>query len=239
VLRRLVGGAAVMIIVTIALVAAAAVFAAGPADTPPILQRFLEIDGPAPAQFRALRHLDAENDHFDSRAWMDVWTEADEQGGFRYEIVSRGGSEYICKRVFIGALDTEKSMWHHGPDSSSFTASNYAFEDRGVLADGLASIGVKPLRKDMTLVEGSIFLRPEDGELVRVEGRLARTPSFWTRRVDIVQRFQRFGGIRVPIAVESVASVRIAGRSTFRMTYEYESVNGQQVGTPRQRTAAQ
>jgi hypothetical protein len=234
VLRRLVRDA----VVTLALLAAAAVFAAAPADTPPLVQRFLEIDGPAPAQFRALRHLDAENDHFDSRAWMDVWTEADDQGGFRYEIVSRGGSEYICKRVFVGALDAEKSMWHQGADGSSFTISNYAFEDRGTQADGLASIVLKPRRKDVMLVEGAIFLRPEDADLVRVEGRLAKTPSFWTRRVDIVQRFQRFGGVRMPVAMESVASVRIAGRSTFHMTYEYESINGQQVGTPRLRTAA-
>lgn len=232
-LRRLVGGAAVIVVLL-------AVFAAGPVpDTPPILQRFLEIDGPAPAQFRALRHLDAGNDHFDSRAWMDVWTEADEAGGFRYEIVSVGGSDYIRKRVFIGALDAEKSMWRPSSDGSSFNAANYAFEDRGTQADGLSLIAVKPRRRDVTLVEGSIFLRPEDGELVRVEGRLAKTPSFWTRRVDIVQRFQRFGGIRMPVAVESVASILIAGRSTFRMTYEYESVNGQPVGSPRPRPADQ
>jgi hypothetical protein len=36
----------------------------------------------------------------------------------------------------------------------------------------------------------------------------------------------------MPVAVESVANVLIAGRSTFRMTYEYESVNGQHVGDP-------
>ena len=48
----------------------------------------------------------------------------------------------------------------------------------------------------------------------------------WTRRVEIVRSFQRVAGIRVPIALESVATLFIAGRSTFRMTYEYEIVNG-------------
>jgi hypothetical protein len=32
--------------------------------------------------------------------------------------------------------------------------------------------------------------------------------------------------------------VLIAGRSTFRMTYEYESVNRQHVGTPQVRTGS-
>jgi len=32
--------------------------------------------------------------------------------------------------------------------------------------------------------------------------------------------------------IESVASVLIAGRSTFKMTYDYETINGRQVGSP-------
>ena len=36
----------------------------------------------------------------------------------------------------------------------------------------------------------------------------------------------------MPVSLESIASIRIAGESTFRMTYEYESINGQSVGTP-------
>ena len=95
---------------------------------------------------------------------------------------------------------------------------------------------MKPRRKDLLLLEGSIFLRPEDAELVRIEGRPSKSPSFWTRQVEIVRRFQRFAGVRMPITFESSANVFIAGRSTFRMTYEYETVNGQSVGDPRPRT---
>ena len=67
---------------------------------------------------------------------------------------------------------------------------------------------------------------------MRIEGRLSKGPSFWARHVDIVRRFQRFAGVRMPIDLESTANVFIAGRSTFRMTYEYETVNGERVGAP-------
>ena len=50
--------------------------------------------------------------------------------------------------------------------------------------------------------------------------------------MDIVRRYERIGGVRVPVSIESVAHVLIAGRSTFKMTYEYETINGQHVGTP-------
>ena len=42
----------------------------------------------------------------------------------------------------------------------------------------------------------------------------------------------------MPTALESVANVRVAGVSTFRMTYEYESINGRHVGNPQPRTLA-
>ena len=67
---------------------------------------------------------------------------------------------------------------------------------------------------------------------MRIEGRLSKAPSFWTRRVEVVRHYERINGVRVPVAIESVASVLIAGRSTFKMTYQYETINGQQVGVP-------
>jgi hypothetical protein len=100
----------------------------------------------------------------------------------------------------------------------------------------LAPVGVTPKRKDVLLVEGSIFVQPSDGELTRIEGRLSKTPSFWTRRVDVVRRYERKAGVRVPVSIESVASVLIAGRSTFKMTYEYQTINGQVVGNPQVRS---
>jgi hypothetical protein len=36
----------------------------------------------------------------------------------------------------------------------------------------------------------------------------------------------------VPTAIETVAQVLIAGRSTFSMKYEYETINGTRVGNP-------
>jgi hypothetical protein len=65
-----------------------------------------------------------------------------------------------------------------------------------------------------------------EADLVRVEGVLSKRPSFWTRRVEVVRRYGRIGGVRVPVAMESTASVLIFGRSTFTMTYDYLTVNG-------------
>jgi hypothetical protein len=47
--------------------------------------------------------------------------------------------------------------------------------------------------------------------------------------VDIIRTYGRIAGIRVPLSVESVAQVRIAGPSAMTMTYRYEMVNGRPV----------
>ena len=72
---------------------------------------------------------------------------------------------------------------------------------------------------------------------MRLEGQLAKAPSFWVRQVQIVRSYQRIAGARMPVVTEAVANIRLAGRATFRMTYEYKTVNGRQVGTPELRLA--
>jgi hypothetical protein len=196
------------------------------AERPASLERFLALDDPDPWQYRATRHLEARNEGLGKNAVMDVVTEGD-ANGFRYQIVSEEGSEYIRNRVFRQTLDTEKSMWASGaPTKAALTPENYTFQEAGTQADGSPTLVMRPLRKDVLLVDGKIFLSADDGDLIRLEGKLSKSPSFWTRQVQIKRWYKRFAGVRMPVALESTANVRIAGQSTFRMTYQYESVNG-------------
>jgi hypothetical protein len=200
---------------------------------PTVLQRFLARAEEPPVEYRALRRLEAQNSKFKQSAWMLAWTEYDHVNGFRYQIVDEGGSGYIRNKVLRAALEGEQKIWaDREPQKASFNHDNYLFEAGEAAADGLASVGVRPKRKDVLLVEGAIFVQPGDGELSRIEGKLSKAPSFWTRRVDVVRRYERKAGVRVPVAIESVAHVLIAGRSTFKMTYEYQTINGQHVGDP-------
>jgi hypothetical protein len=207
-------------------------------DAVSVLERFLMRSDEGPVSYRALRRLEAHNPHFGANAWMDVWTEADKAGGFRYQIAAEGGSGYIRRRVFLAALDGEEKMWREGePRRAQLTNANYSFKDEGRVDGGLASLAISPKRKDVLLVNGWLFVKQEDGDLVRIEGQLSKTPSFWTRRVEIVRRYGRVADAHVPLEIESVAQILIAGRSTFRMTYEYESVNGHHVGDPKPRAS--
>jgi len=197
------------------------------------LQRFLASGEEPTVEYRALRRLEATNAKFNQHAWMTAWTEYDHAKGFRYQIVGEGGSPYIRTHVLRAALDGEQKIWaNKEPQKASLSTDNYVFDNDVPDTGGLAAVGLRPKRKDVLLVEGAIFVQPSDGDLARIEGKLSKAPSFWTRRVDVVRRYERLGGVRVPVSIESVAHVLIAGRSTFKMTYDYESINGRHIADP-------
>jgi hypothetical protein len=58
---------------------------------------------------------------------------------------------------------------------------------------------------------------------------MAKNPSFWTTRVDVVRWYERIAGVRVPVRLDSTAHIRFAGESTLSMIYKYEMVNGVEV----------
>jgi hypothetical protein len=93
----------------------------------------------------------------------------------------------------------------------------------------LVNVLVSPRRQEPVLVSGTMFLR-RDGGLVRLEGRLAKSPSFWVKHVDIVRSYERINGAIVPVALVSNAQLRMLGTATLRMTYTYSEINGQPIG---------
>jgi hypothetical protein len=168
---------------------------------------------------------------FQERGWLTAWTELDPKSGFRYEIVEEGGSEYIRRRVLRKLLEGERDAVASGqPGKAALTMDNYRF---GVVEDDgtVMRLSVMPKRSDGLLVNGTITAASHNGDLLSIEGRLAKNPSWWTSRVDVTRRYDRINGIRVPVEVVSTAHIKIAGAAEMRMTYEYQTINGQVVAT--------
>ena len=206
------------------------------APVPPIVQRCLERQEEPLTRYRALRRLQADNIRYKKQGWLEAWTTLEPERGFKYQIVAEGGSSYIRDKVLRKALEREAQAYARSEAGAAAIApANYVFTEDGRSPDGLSRIAIEPVRKESMLVRGWIYLTPDDADLARIEGQLAKSPSFWTRRVDIVRRYQRIGGVRVPIAIDSVAQVLVAGRSTFTMVCEYADINGREVGQPQPR----
>jgi hypothetical protein len=191
--------------------------------------RFLPLQEQPLTQYRAYRRMHAMNERFNQEAWMEAWTELDATG-FRYEIVKERGSDYVRNKVLKAVLRREQELIAEGhADRSSLSPSNYEFEEARAGVDGVRYVLLKPKRKDVLLVDGRMVLSADGSELLRVEGRLTKNPSFWTSLVNVVRHYARVDGVRVPVATESVAKVKFAGHARMEVEYEYESINGRRV----------
>ena len=183
----------------------------------------------APPTYRAFRRLEATNGEKRS-ASMEAWTEHDPVRGFTFEIVKEEGSEYIRNKVLRGILTSEQELIRNGkPLRASFNTRNYTFEEGGTTDGGLRRILLRAARKSDGILNGSLLMQPESGELIGIEGRLVKSPSFWVRDVDVAWKYGRVGGHDVPLEMTTHGRVRLFGRATFRMVYEYATVDGQTV----------
>jgi hypothetical protein len=180
-------------------------------------------------QYSATRRLEASSKSH--RAWLDVQTDFTPAAGLAYEVTAEGGSGFIRSRVLRSLLDEEQKLIARGGSAGiTLSTKNYQFTPEGVGDDGLAIVGIRPLRKDRSLIAGHMFLTLE-GDLRRVEGRLAKNPSFWVSRVTVVRSYRRVNGVPMPVALESTAQLRLLGSSSLRMTYRYSHIDNRAVDT--------
>jgi hypothetical protein len=219
------------------LVAASAVVQARPAAgdfSNNLISRFFSRTDQPLREYRAFRRMHAYSESQKHEAWMEAWTEL-KNGQFNYEVVSERGSEAIRGKVLRAILIREQETINRGDsDKGDLTSANYEFIEGGRDTDGTHVVQIKPRRADVMLVDGRAVLSAS-GDLLRVEGKLSKNPSFWTSLVNIVRRYARVSGVRVPVATETTAKVKFVGAAQLDVVYDYQTVNGKVVALSERR----
>lgn len=220
-----------MWVIGFSLLAGATVVAAGVTSDVsgnPITRLFAHTEQPL-REYLALRRMHASSA---STSKYDAWLEARtalKDGRFSYEIVSERGSDTVRSKVLRAILEREQALINGGDGTKGdLTPDNYDFSEAGRDTDGSRVVQMKPRRSDVLLVDGRAVLN-DRGELVRIEGRLSKNPSFWTSLVNVIRRYARIGGVRVPVATETTAKIKFVGTAQLTVAYDYQSVNGRPV----------
>ncbi|MGB8324212.1 MAG: hypothetical protein WCE52_14735 [Candidatus Acidiferrum sp.] len=175
------------------------------------------------AGYTGTRRYVLENQKFNKRAEMLVSVNCDPDGTKHFEVVSEEGWSSANKRVLRKMLEseTETSRPQIRP-RASLTPENYRFEMLGsdlLEARPAYVIQVLPSREDKYLFEGRIWIDTEDFAVVRVEGKPAKNPSFWTHSVNFVQVYHKSGAFWFPLLTESVTDARIFGTTAVTISY--------------------
>jgi hypothetical protein len=179
----------------------------------------------------AFRRLEADNPKTGRQGWMEARTSIGADGLLTVEILSEGGSEYIRNKILRVALQREQDVIAKRVKEHETPPADLALCGEGQTDEsGLVRVAIGTNTKRDGTVVGHMFLRPGSGDLVRVAGRLAKNPSFWISQVDVEWNYAKIAKDTVlPVSLYSTAKVKMFGVSTFRMTYDYLSVDGQPV----------
>lgn len=214
----------------VALICSAGQLAGAGYTAPPYEMVLARFNTAAPPAYRAFRRLEAGNPGSGKHATLEAWTEYRPGAGLTVEIVRESGSEYVRKHILRNLLENEQELVARGrPLRAAIVERNYRLEDGGTTDTGLQRVLLKAARKSEGIVNGSLYLEPEAGYVTRIEGRLVKSPSFWIRDVDVTWRYARIGEHVLPVEMTSSGRVRLYGRSSFKMVYDYESIDGHAV----------
>lgn len=138
-----------------------------------------------------------------------------------YVIQKRSGSsrgEQVVRRI----LDHESAWVAAGPESWSgafLTRDNYTFTNLGESAiDGRSFylLRLMPKRKQKELIAGRAWVDEHTFLIRRIEGELAKSPSWLLKKVYVQLDFSEVSGLWLQTAMAATADVRFVGSQTLQ-----------------------
>jgi len=134
----------------------------------------------------------------------------------RYEIQKRDGSgraEQVVKRLLQHEIEVQGSV--QKSQSKAFTNDNYAFAYIATaMLDGHLCyiLQITPKRQQVELVSGRAWIDRQSFLIRRIEGTLAKSPSWWVRSVHVAITFGNFDDGWVQTSMKAVADIRCLGQ---------------------------
>lgn len=191
------------------------------------------------AGYRGMREYVLENQRWHKRAQMLVRVEGDADETKHFDVVSEMGWKAAQKHVLRKIVESEAEASSAAiRNETRLCSENYEFRmvKTTLLGDRMAYvIEVVPKRRNERLIEGQIWIDAQDYALERVEGKPAKSPSFWISSVHFVHTYQKSGPFWFPASTESVTEVRVFGSTSLTIRYYNYAPNSQ--GTPEVATA--
>ena len=93
---------------------------------------------------------------------------------------------------------------------------------------------VKPRKKRAGLFKGRIYLDAYTGSLVRAEGSVVKSPSFFVKKIDFVQDYADIDNFTFPIHIRTNALARVIGRTVVDIFHrDYQPTSSASVQSAR------
>lgn len=133
-----------------------------------------------------------------------------------FEIEKVQGSDR-GEKVVRHVLESESRMASQNAPGAISTG-NYDFKLLGEEAiEGQPSyvLQLLPKREEKTLIRGRVWVDKNSYLVHRVQGEMAKSPSWWLKKVDMTVDFSNAAGMWLQTGTRAVADVRLVGKHTF------------------------
>lgn len=144
----------------------------------------------------------------------------------RFTAVRFAGDPFVKSNVINRILQSEvQHVESQDRGNTAIDSTNYSFTYKRTESIGLRLVrvyAVKPRQKRAGLFKGEIYLDATTGSLRQAKGKMAKSPSFFIRKIEFAQEYADFKGFTVPVHLHSVAKARVLGRVVVDIfVYDY------------------
>jgi hypothetical protein len=134
-----------------------------------------------------------------------------------FKAVRFTGDTFVKTNVITRLLQSEVDhVQKDDPALNAISPANYKFSYKGTNEFQGRMVHVyqlKPRQKRVGLFKSRIYVDAYTGSLVRAEGRPAKSPSLFVKKLDFVQDYADIGPFTLPVHIHSEATARIVGRA--------------------------
>jgi hypothetical protein len=132
------------------------------------------------------------------------------------------GDGFVKSNVITRLLQSEVDhVQKDDPSQTAISPANYKFTYKGAarVQDRLVHVyQVKPHKKRPGLFKGRVYLDAHTGALVRAEGSVVKSPSFFVKHIEFWQDYTEVQSFMLPAHIHSEAKARIVGRAIVDIT---------------------
>lgn len=149
------------------------------------------------------------------------------------------GDGFVKNNIISRLLQSEVDhVEKDDPTLTAITPANYKFSYKGAsrIENRLVHVyQVRPRKKRPGLFKGHVWLDAQTGALVRVEGSVVKSPSFFVKHIEFVEDYTNVQSFTLPAHIHSEAKARIVGRTIVDITHrDYQPVPAASTQTAQQ-----
>ena len=189
------------------------------------------------AAYSAISVIHAELPETDQQGEFEVERHFSAPRTLEFTPVHYRGDGFVKANVITRLLQSEVD--HVQKDDGELTAisnKNYKFSYKGTakVHDRLVHVfHLKPRVKRPGLFKGRIFIDAYSGSLVRAEGQVVKSPSFFVKKLEFAQDYTDVGNFTFPEHMHSEAKARVIGRTIVDISHrDYQPVPMAQAAEP-------